>query len=78
MRTQRIRYATDAMATQGRAILHLVCGHNVSVIVEKTPDDPDPLATLREWDCPRCSDPSPEEVRETKSASQLWREDGEP
>jgi hypothetical protein len=79
MRGQPVKRVVDASETQGRFILHLECGHYVSVGSLQVLTDSelsDRLAAATEWPCAACPDPPPT-VRE-KTPQQLWKEAGEP
>lgn len=83
MRRQKITRVVDAMAGQNRMILWLECTHKVSLDARTVMADTELLRTLRgkptHWDCPFCEDPPSEDVRATtKTATQLYKEAGEP
>jgi len=75
MRLVMIKRVVDARAHQGRIILNLSCGHNLSIAGN---DSPANLVAGSEISCEYCPDVSPEETRLTKSPIQLYREAMEP
>lgn len=83
MRTRKIVKARDLLATQQRITILLDCQHTVSITVREIQAHPFKAFGLQPfiqetWECPFCADPPPEVVRGEKSATQLWREAGEP
>lgn len=77
MRSQPIKRTVDATETQQRIILHLSCGHNVSITSRQLQAERhivEQLQTATHWPCPYCPDPKPP----AKTAQQMWREAGEP
>jgi len=81
MREQPVKHIVDATATQQRYIIHLTCGHNLSLFekdLRATPHLSDQLATATHWQCPYCPDPVPDKAEQEPTAQQLWREAGEP
>lgn len=84
MRIQPVKRIVNALDGQDRFIVQLTCGHNLSVSRQEIDSDPKVLEYLRQaersgsFGCWECPDPDPEEVRREKSATQLWREAGEP
>lgn len=86
MQRQPVKRVVDALGGQGRVILHLACGHNLSITDRELIAEPHLNLRVREalqtgWDCPFCEDlpaPTEEEIRQAKPAHQLWREAGEP
>lgn len=82
MRTQVIERVVDARAGQQRVIYWLRCGHKLSVAANVVNLHPahylSAMQTGAMMNCSFCPDPTPVEVRESKSARQLWKEAGEP
>lgn len=80
MRSQPIKRVVDARISQQRYILHLICGHNISLIeiqLQAAPHAAEALGTATHWDCPYCPD-HPEPKPEGPTAQQLWKQAGEP
>ena len=75
MRLVTIKRVVDASAHQGRVILNLSCGHNISLAGNDLPAN---FIAGSEINCEHCPDVSPEETRLTKSPIQLYREAMEP
>lgn len=76
-----VKRITNAILRQQRLIVHLECGHNLSVTQRHITDSGQGLEYFLSADqamCPTCPDPPPEEPRRLKSAHQLWKEAGEP
>jgi hypothetical protein len=75
MQTRRIINVVDAIATQGRLILHLDCRHNISVWAKELMAGHRGTYTRdAQFNCSACPDLPPP----TKAAHQLWKEAGEP
>jgi hypothetical protein len=73
----------NAIAAQQRYILWLECKHTVSITARDVQAHPDRhyleyVQAQSSWLCPHCPDPSPTQVRQEKSAQQLFAEEGEP
>lgn len=65
MRIRKIVSRVNALAgPQSRFIIHLDCGHNISLRQ---------VTQVSTWVCPACPN-----VAQEKSATQLWKEAGEP
>lgn len=84
MRERAVTRVVDALQSQDRYIIWLECHHRVSLSLRQLQANPTIMAQLHEaekskrWLCPFCAPPDPEEVRQEKSATQLWKEAGEP
>ena len=83
MRRQGLVRVVDMLnGPQQRVVLWLACNHKVSIdhlTLLRRPDLQRELKSgRRDWDCPFCPDPPPEDPRQTKSAAQLYKEAGEP
>lgn len=84
MRPQRVERVVDMLAgPQGRIVLWLACGHKQSLTYQQVAAIPrSDMAALMRPDaqvmCGFCPDVPPQEARREKSATQLWREAGEP
>lgn len=75
---QPIKHVVDALVAQRRLIIHLICGHNISVSVTdyqaRQAEIDSALHVSRQWPCHHCPDAPPPE----KTVIQLWKEAGEP
>ncbi len=82
VRNRLIARVIDARATQGRLILHLECKHVVSISnwdYALLPPGQQLFLVPGAWfTCPNCETPTPIELQREKSATQLWKEAGEP
>lgn len=79
-----IKHIVNAIGNQQRLIVHLDCGHNMSVSSRQIADSGLGLEyhlTADQAICPFCPDPpppTPEDARRAKTANRLWKEVGEP
>lgn len=82
MQTRKIVRVVDALATQGRMIVWLDCHHKPSIAqMHLHAEVRDFLTGLKPgapFECPFCPDLQPEELRQAKTARQLWKDAGEP
>jgi hypothetical protein len=83
MRTQPVTRRVDAVGSPlPRYVLWLGCGHKITLTLREvaamTHADQVSVQASPTWPCHFCPDPTPEVVREAKSAHQLWKEAGEP
>ena len=82
VKAQRIVKVRDLLATQQRITVLCACGHWTSISeLDARAMDRRALALItpdNEFPCAHCPDPAPEELRRDKSATQLWKEAGEP
>ncbi len=91
MQNRTVLRVVDALRSQGRLIIHLDCGHNHTIWQSDIEARPWVFDGLKEhagkkligvtFACDVCPDPpslSPTEIRQAKTAVQLWKEAGEP
>lgn len=82
MKDQTIKKVRDLTKTQQRVTVLCACGHWTSipetVIRMMSLGEIEDLREGQSFPCAHCPDPTPQDVREAKSASQLWREAGQP
>jgi hypothetical protein len=79
---QPIARVVNAMASQRRVIIWLECHHKISLTehqLESLPHDYlEKQTQTGHMECPFCPDPPQVTPRKEKSATQLYREAGEP
>ena len=82
MKDQGIVRVVDALASQQRIILWLSCKHTVTISMMAAHmmarHEVEAMRVGEKWPCPHCADPTPEQIREAKTPTQLWKEAGEP
>jgi hypothetical protein len=83
MQHQRITRVINALASQDRILVHIACGHTVSVWrrdLMATPFGASSQLIIGEtYPCQKCHDlPEPPPPTREKSPRELWRDAGEP
>lgn len=78
MRDRLVTKVIDSRAVQGRMIIWLECKHIKSIDPREWALMPRPLIVGDITSCPYCADAPVIPPRMCKSATQLWREAGEP
>lgn len=78
MRLRKCIRFIDRRDSQSRVFLNLECRHNLVIKMLDGGELPANWTAGGDVMCPHCPEPSPVEVKQAKTAQQLYKEAGEP